>query len=273
MLRWATSRLKDRRVAFQALESELGVAVANPVGPKDAAILRGAAAVGIGDAAVIRRNADCGACGSCGFGCRRGTKASGLRVHLARAHAAGARIVAEAEIERVLVEAGRAVGATAFVRSGGAGDGGPGGTEASGAPTALRLEVRARQHGACGSGPGIASLRPTRAGPRRREGRERGRGGTLRRRRVALPDGNGGQPDDHDHGPRAERGEDGAGGDARRHLTETRGRSVAGPELQAGRVRAEARAAFQGDEPPALRSPRPPPRVEAARARGRVSRR
>ena len=127
------------------LESELGVEVANPVGPKDAVILRGAATVGLGDAAVIRRNADCGACGSCGFGCRRGTKASGLRVHLARAHAAGARIVADAEVERVLVEAGRAVGVTAVVRPSGAAAGNPGGTEAHGASTGFRLEVRARQ--------------------------------------------------------------------------------------------------------------------------------
>ena len=127
------------------LESELGVAAANPVGPKDAAILRGAAAAGLGDAAVIRRNADCGACGSCGFGCRRGTKASGLRVHLARAHAAGARIVADAEVERVLVEAGRAVGVTALVRPRAPGTGDPDATEAFGASAAFRLEVRARQ--------------------------------------------------------------------------------------------------------------------------------
>ncbi len=126
------------------LESELGVAVANPVGPKDAAILRGAAAVGIEDAAVIRRNADCGACGSCGFGCRRGTKASGLRVHLARAHAAGARIVSGAEAERVLVEGGRAVGVTASVHPGTSG-GGSGGTVAPGPSSAFRLVVRARQ--------------------------------------------------------------------------------------------------------------------------------
>ncbi len=149
------------------LESELGVAAANPVGPKDAAILRGAAAAGIGDAAVIRRNADCGACGSCGFGCRRGTKASGLRVHLARAHSAGARIVADAEVDRVIIEGGRAVGVTATVRPaagvppvatggtggvratraapGGAVDAAPAGHADAAAATGVRLVVRARQ--------------------------------------------------------------------------------------------------------------------------------
>jgi choline dehydrogenase-like flavoprotein len=143
------------------LESELEVTAANPVGPKDAAILRGGAAAGIGDAAVIRRNADCGACGSCGFGCRRGTKASGLRVHLARAYSAGARIVADAEVERVIIEGGRAVGVTATVRpaaiggTGGAGatrsapggaiDAAPAGHADAAAATGFRVVVRARQ--------------------------------------------------------------------------------------------------------------------------------
>ncbi len=143
------------------LESELGVTAANPVGPKDAAILRGGAAAGIGDAAVIDRNADCGACGSCGFGCRRGTKASGLRVHLARAHSSGARIVADAAVERVIIEGGRAVGVTATVRpaaiggTGGAGatgaapggaiDAAPAGHASAAAGTGFRVVVRARQ--------------------------------------------------------------------------------------------------------------------------------
>ena len=136
------------------LESELEVTAANPVGPKDAAILRGGAAAGI-------RNADCGACGSCGFGCRRGTKASGLRVHLARAYSAGARIVADAEVERVIIEGGRAVGVTATVRpaaiggTGGAGatrsapggaiDAAPAGHADAAAATGFRVVVRARQ--------------------------------------------------------------------------------------------------------------------------------
>ena len=122
------------------LEAELGVVPANPVGPKDAAILRGGHASGIGDTNVIRRNGDCGACGSCGFGCRRGTKASGLRVHLARAHAAGARIVADADVERVLVEGGRAVGVAATVRPTG-----PGSASAGSIRAGIPVVVRARQ--------------------------------------------------------------------------------------------------------------------------------
>ena len=93
-----------------AIESELGVAESTHIPPKDAILLRGGRALGW-EAAPTRRNASaCGDCGSCGFGCRRGTKQSGIRVHLADASAAGARIVAGARVIRVLVENGAAVG-------------------------------------------------------------------------------------------------------------------------------------------------------------------
>ena len=92
------------------LEDELEVREASYLPPKDQAILRGAHALGW-EAAPIRRNAtDCDDCGSCPFGCRRGSKRSGIRVHLATAFQAGARIVPRVRVTRVLVEAGRAVG-------------------------------------------------------------------------------------------------------------------------------------------------------------------
>ena len=98
-----------------AIERELGVAPATVIPPKDGVILRGAAALGW-EAAPIRRNAtDCGDCGSCPFGCPRGTKRSTMRVHLAAAAAAGARIVDRARVSRVLIEGGRAVGVEAAV--------------------------------------------------------------------------------------------------------------------------------------------------------------
>jgi choline dehydrogenase-like flavoprotein len=102
------------------IESELGVAEATHIPPKDAVLLRGARALGW-DAEPTRRNADaCGDCGSCGFGCPRGTKRSGIRVHLAQASAAGARIVAGARVTRVLVVDGRATGVEAIVGEAGA---------------------------------------------------------------------------------------------------------------------------------------------------------
>jgi len=98
-----------------AIEGELGVAPATVIPPKDGVILRGAAALGW-EAAPIRRNATaCGDCGSCPFGCPRGTKQSTLRVHLARAARDGARIVDRARVTRVLVEGGRAAGIEASV--------------------------------------------------------------------------------------------------------------------------------------------------------------
>lgn len=116
------------------IERELGVAPPTVVPPKDEAILRGAAELGW-EAEPIRRNAvDCGDCGSCPFGCRRGTKQSGIRVHLAEAYRAGARIVAHAQVTRVLVGPSGATGVEAVLRPAN-GDGGP----------VRRLRVGARQ--------------------------------------------------------------------------------------------------------------------------------
>jgi len=98
-----------------AVEAELGVAPSTVIPPKDGVILRGAAALGW-EAAPIRRNAvECGDCGSCPFGCPRGAKQSTMRVHLAAASVAGARIVDRARVTKVLLEGGRAVGVEADV--------------------------------------------------------------------------------------------------------------------------------------------------------------
>jgi choline dehydrogenase-like flavoprotein len=119
-----------------AIETELGVSESTHIPPKDAILVRGARALGW-EAAVTRRNASgCGDCGSCGFGCRRGTKQSGIRVHLAEASAAGARILAGGRVTRVLIEAGTAVGVEAEVTT-------PG-DPATGSARSRPLEVRAR---------------------------------------------------------------------------------------------------------------------------------
>jgi choline dehydrogenase-like flavoprotein len=57
-------------------------------------------------------------CGFCNFGCRFGAKQSAMRTWLEDATSAGARLVADAEAERVLFEAGRAVGVRAHVSVG-----------------------------------------------------------------------------------------------------------------------------------------------------------
>jgi choline dehydrogenase-like flavoprotein len=100
---------------LEEIERALGVTEAAVTPPKDQVLLRGAAALGW-EAAPSRRNATgCGDCGSCPFGCPRGSKQSGLRVHLAAAHRGGARIIARARVARILIEAGHAVGVEAEV--------------------------------------------------------------------------------------------------------------------------------------------------------------
>lgn len=127
-----------------AIETELGVAETATIPPKDAAILRGAAALGW-EAAPTRRNATgCGDCGSCPFGCRRGSKRSGLRVQLAAAHAAGARIVPRVRVTDVLISAGRATGIEGNALWTDPSSGEPiDAPTASGMPRIRRLRVRA----------------------------------------------------------------------------------------------------------------------------------
>ncbi len=92
------------------LEAELGVQATPHPAPKDDDILRGGSALGWEVAPIRRNGPDCDDCGSCAFGCRRGTKQSAIRVHLAVANRAGARIVPRVRVTRVLLEQGRAVG-------------------------------------------------------------------------------------------------------------------------------------------------------------------
>ena len=94
---WATD--------VEAIERELGVAPASVIPPKDELIRRGATRLGW-DAGVIRRNAaDCGDCGACPFGCRRGTKQSGIRTHLADAVRNGATVLDRARVRSVVMAA------------------------------------------------------------------------------------------------------------------------------------------------------------------------
>ena len=100
---------------YAAIAGELSVTETAPIPPKDALLVRGATALGL-EAGPTRRNAvGCDACGSCPFGCRAGSKQSGLRAHLADAWRAGARIVPGARVERVLLEGGSVGGVEATV--------------------------------------------------------------------------------------------------------------------------------------------------------------
>jgi choline dehydrogenase-like flavoprotein len=100
------------------LREELLYAPPPLVPPKDLVILRGAEALGWEAGQMERSAVECGDCGACGFGCRRGAKRSGPVLHLAEAARRGARFVVEAPVERVLVHGGRAVGVEARTRDG-----------------------------------------------------------------------------------------------------------------------------------------------------------
>ena len=90
------------------LSRELDLQPPTVIPPKDQVILDGAARLGW-EAAPNQRNAGpCTDCGACGFGCPYGHKRAGPRAHLASACAAGARLVAGAAVERVMLD-GRAV--------------------------------------------------------------------------------------------------------------------------------------------------------------------
>jgi choline dehydrogenase-like flavoprotein len=97
------------------IEEEIEVSPVANVPPKDAVLQRGAGALGYPVARIETNAAGCGDCGTCPFGCRIGAKRSGLRVHLARAAAAGARIVPDAEVRRVVMESDRVTGIEAVV--------------------------------------------------------------------------------------------------------------------------------------------------------------
>ena len=98
------------------LRDELGFVAPVNTPPKDQLILDGARALGW-EAATTERDAwACGDCGACGFGCPRAAKRSGPRLHLAAAAAAGARILVDAPVERVLLEGTTAVGVGGHIR-------------------------------------------------------------------------------------------------------------------------------------------------------------
>jgi choline dehydrogenase-like flavoprotein len=81
--------------------------------------MEGAAAIGAGGAPIHRNAGNCNQCSSCPFGCEIDAK-RGMHVsYLPRAVAAGARIRAGVEAERVIVEDGRAVGVACSTRAGG----------------------------------------------------------------------------------------------------------------------------------------------------------
>jgi choline dehydrogenase-like flavoprotein len=88
-------------------------------GVRDAILERGCRALGWHVDVIPRNVTECKEgveCGFCTYGCRHGAKNSTARTYLADAAAAGARLVVHCDVERILIERGRATGAVATVR-------------------------------------------------------------------------------------------------------------------------------------------------------------
>lgn len=105
---------------LSAVMREIGAAESDDLPAKDAAILRGAERLGWRGERIVANRAACGDCGTCPFGCRRGSKQSTLRLHLPQALDAGARLLADCRADRLLIEGGvvRGVAATIGLRAG-----------------------------------------------------------------------------------------------------------------------------------------------------------
>lgn len=111
---WATEMDAD----FAEAEEFLRVTQLDPerMGRNGQLAMEGAAVIGANGAPIHRNAGDCVQCSSCPFGCSIDAK-QGMHVsYLPRAVAAGARLRARVEAQRVLVEDGRAVGVACAAR-------------------------------------------------------------------------------------------------------------------------------------------------------------
>ncbi len=119
--RFGISWAGDMAADYAEAEQTLHVKQLDPetMGRNGQLAMEGAAALGASGAPIHRNAGDCSQCSSCPFGCEIDAK-RGMHVsYLPRAVAAGARIRAGVEVDRVLVEDGRAVGVSGTTRAGG----------------------------------------------------------------------------------------------------------------------------------------------------------
>jgi choline dehydrogenase-like flavoprotein len=113
---WAT----DLDADFAEAEKTLRVTQLDPerMGRNGQLAMEGAAAIGASGAPIHRNAGSCVQCSSCPFGCEIDAK-RGMHVsYLPRAVAAGARIRAGVQVDRIVVEDGRATGVSGSTRAG-----------------------------------------------------------------------------------------------------------------------------------------------------------
>jgi choline dehydrogenase-like flavoprotein len=146
----------DLDADFAEAEETLRVTPLDPatMGRNGQLAMEGAAALGVSGGPIARNAGSCDQCSSCPFGCPIDAK-RGMHVsYLPRAVAAGARIRAGVEAQRILVEDGRAVGVECRVEDGARSGRAPG---ASGAGSPGDAAGRATAgHGAGSPGGGFS---------------------------------------------------------------------------------------------------------------------
>ncbi len=104
---------------YAAIEADMGVnSDESPLNGPNGRLAAGLDALGLPWQVIPRNVADCGDCGPCVVGCRRGAKQSVLRRSLASACAHGAQVLDRTEVLRITVENGRATGVVARVPGG-----------------------------------------------------------------------------------------------------------------------------------------------------------
>lgn len=138
----------DMKPYFDRVEEILGV---RPVpdefqGGNNRVFRRGVEALGWSGGPVRRNDRGCRGSGNCAFGCPNDGKQSMLVSYLPRAVAAGAKVLSECKVDRILVERGRAVGLSGRMVDAETGEVGP------------PVEVRAAVTAVCGGGMHTAGL-------------------------------------------------------------------------------------------------------------------
>ncbi|MBV8365658.1 MAG: GMC family oxidoreductase [Candidatus Eremiobacteraeota bacterium] len=99
---------------FDAVSQRLGLVSTDEHNANNAALVRGARALGWHYASNPKNSVGCGeGCGYCGFGCAYGAKRSTATTYLRDAVAAGATVIADASVNRVLLERASAAGVSA----------------------------------------------------------------------------------------------------------------------------------------------------------------
>lgn len=113
---FAGAATADFTRGIAAVQARLCVNVETPINAQNRVLAAGAETLGLSVGVIPRNATGCHDCGFCNFGCAYGAKQSVVKTYLQDAYNHGARILVQAEVERILIERGAAAGVLAIVR-------------------------------------------------------------------------------------------------------------------------------------------------------------